>query len=85
MVNEVTYRNPIDRWFEQDGVVKIHGIDNCRKYAANAKSKCPLDYKTDDPLPSWAIDILRAPNVSYRGRIRILMAHAEDIYNHRKG
>lgn len=80
MVDEVTYKNPIDRWFETEGVVNANGLDNCRKYAAAAKSKCPLDYKTDDPLPAWAVDLLRAPNVSYRGRIRILMAHANDIF-----
>ena len=85
MVNELTYKNPIDRWFEQETVIQANGLDNCRKYAAHAKSKAPLDYKTDEPRPAWAVDLLRAPNVSYRGRIRILMAHANDIFEHMKG
>ena len=38
MVNELTYKNPIDRWFEQEAVIQANGLDNCRKYAANAKS-----------------------------------------------
>ena len=46
MVDELTYKNPIDKWFEQEAVIQANGLDNCRKYAANAKSKCPLDYKT---------------------------------------
>lgn len=85
MIDEVAYKNPIDRWYSQEAVIQANGgIDNCRKYAAIIKGKCPLDYKTDEPIPAWVVDLLRAPHMSYKGRIRTLMAHAEDIYRYRK-
>lgn len=80
MFDEVNYKNPIDRWYAQEAVINCNGgIDKCRQYAATIKGKCPLDYKKDQQLPAWAIDLLRAPHMSYKGRIRCLMAHAEDI------
>lgn len=38
-----------------------------------------IDAAHDDPLPNWAIAILRDPTIGYKWRIKIAFAHHYDI------
>ena len=42
----------------------------------------PLDEQKDEPLPQWAIDILRYRNISYLLRFKMICAHHWDITGH---
>lgn len=43
----------------------------------------PLNHETDDPIPEWAISILKDKRVGFKIRVRMILTHHYDITNER--
>ena len=70
--------NPIERWFRTDAVSK-RGEAYCNRTIKICTGLAPLDPETDEIPPDWVIDILMLKNLSYKGRVKTIIAHAEEI------
>lgn len=42
-----------------------------------------LNARTDEPLPSWAIKILKSKLIKYPDKLYLIALHEEEIYNFR--
>jgi hypothetical protein len=73
--------NAIDRVFSRESLKRHHGEETVKKLKEEYRVRHPLNFMRDDPVPEWAISILRDSTVGYRTRIRILMMHQYDIIN----
>ena len=74
------FPNAIERVLSRRDFVDLHGEKGARNIREKAKAEHKLDFRTDAPLPQWAIDIIRDSSLGgYKSRIRILIAHQFDI------
>lgn len=73
------YPNAIERVLSRASIVKERGIEWMKTVRDAFKAKHKLDYRTDEAIPQWAIDILKDKTFGYGTRIRIVMAHQFDI------
>lgn len=71
-------KNAIERTLEGRMIVEKYG-DRLPKIREKMLAEHPLDHNKDEPMPQWAIDILKDPSVGYRSRIKIVMIHQYDI------
>lgn len=70
--------NAIERVLGHKAVVEKYG-DRLPAIKEKLLGAHKLDCLTDQPIPDWAIQILKDPTVGYRTRIRIVMTHQFDI------
>lgn len=72
-------RNAITAVFDSYPVQEHYGADKARVMCNRVLGACPLDAMKDEPLPEWAINILKFGMLGYRERIRMLFMHHGDI------
>lgn len=70
--------NAIERTFKLSGVIERYG-EKVPELCASMVRNHPLDCEKDQPIPQWALDIMKDKTVGYRTRIRIVMTHHFDI------
>lgn len=70
--------NAIERVIAHKAVVDKYG-DRLPIIREKLLEAHKLDCLNDQPIPDWAIQILKDPTVGYRTRIRIVMTHQFDI------
>jgi hypothetical protein len=74
------FPNAIDRVLSRRDFVDARGEDGAKRVREKAKETHKLDFRTDEPIPQWAIDIMRDSSLGgYKIRMRILIAHQFDI------
>lgn len=74
------FPNAIERVLSRRDFVDLYGEENAKSIRDKAKLAHKLDFRTDAPLPQWAIDIIRDSSLGgYKSRIKILVAHQFDI------
>lgn len=74
------FPNAIDRVLSRRDFVDSRGEDVAKEIREKAKEAHKLDFRTDAPIPQWAIDIIRDSSLGgYKIRMRILIAHQFDI------
>lgn len=74
------FPNAIDRVLSKRDFVDAYGEKSAKDIREKAKATHKLDFRTDAPLPQWAIDIIRDSSLGgYKNRIKILIAHQFDI------
>ncbi len=70
--------NAIERVLAHKAVIDKYG-DRLPQIKEKLLGAHKLDCLNDQPIPDWAIQILKDPTVGYRTRIRIVMTHQFDI------
>lgn len=74
------FPNAIERILSRRGFVDEHGAEIAKELREKLKKEHKLDFRTDTPLPDWAIEIFRDSRFGgYKTRINIVMAHQFDI------
>ena len=73
------FKDAIERVLTSPQVAHKYGKDFCDGVIAQSKRWGILNYKTDEPLPKWAIDILNMTEFGYRTRYALLVEHNYDI------
>lgn len=74
------FPNAIERVLSRRDFVDLYGEKGAKDIREKAKAAHKLDFRTDAPLPQWAIDIIRDSSLGgYKSRVRILIAHQFDI------
>lgn len=71
--------NAIVRVMRSRAIINHYGPDEAKRITEKLLKEHKLDEAVDQPVPQWAIDILKNPRVGYRTRIKILMTHQFDI------
>lgn len=74
------FPNAIERVLSRRDFVEFHGPKAAKELRTKLKAEYKLDYRKDEPLPQWAIDILKDVRFGgYKTRVRVIFAHQFDI------
>ena len=71
--------NPIVRYCTSPSYKKHHTDELAIANMNYCLSKCSLDPNQDTQLPVWALEVLKLHYLSFKGRVQVLLAHAENI------
>lgn len=75
----VDLKNPIEEWFESPTMIEARGSSHCLLQKRRCLSVTDLNPEKDQLPPDWIIDVLTLGPMSYKGRIRVIIAHCENI------
>ena len=67
--------NAITEVFDLDRVKRAQNEFKIKSARTRMLNECPLNDKTDEPLPLWAKRILKSKNLTFRDRIRVVLVH----------
>lgn len=73
--------NAIERVLNSRDVVEKYGPVYVKEMISKYMDFTQINDDTDDPMPEWAVQMLKTPGVGYRTRIHMCMTHHFDITN----
>lgn len=78
-------RDSIDDYLMRPKVLGARVLDAELEIVRNwCHGRVALDFSTDDPIPRWALNVMKLDRLPFRARIEIIKAHNRKINKYRE-